>query len=132
MHYLPSARSKNPFSGRVDSTRRPWGRCCEVGEQGFRGSSESSRAPASPAGRSNAMESKLSKSVVRSLSFAVFIVTAGLTTTGFVLTRHASQDQEQRLLKERSGEVAVLLSSSTNSLQSTLGLLGEVYAGGRD
>ena len=78
------------------------------------------------------MDSKLSKSVVRWLALAVFVVIAGLTTTGFVLTRQASRDQEQRLLKERSGEVAVLLSSSTNSLQTTLGLLGEVYVGGRD
>jgi signal transduction histidine kinase/ActR/RegA family two-component response regulator len=78
------------------------------------------------------MESKLSKSLIRWLALAVFIAIAGLTTTGFVLTRQASRDQEQRLLKERSGEVAVLLSSSTNNLQSTLGLLGEVYVAGRD
>jgi hypothetical protein len=83
-----------------------------VDEQGVRGSSGSS-------------------SVVRFLAFGVFIVIASLTTTGFVLTRRASHDQEP-VLKERSGEVAVLLSSSTNNLQSTLGLLGEVYVGGRD
>ena len=88
-------------------------------------------APSPIAGWSNVMESKPKKSVVRYLASGVFVVIAGLTTTGFVLTRQASHDQEERLLKERTGEVAVLLTNSTNSLQSTLGLLGEVYVAGR-
>lgn len=82
------------------------------------------------AGRSNAIESKRPP-VVRYLALGVFIVIAGLTTTGFVLTRQANHDQEQRLLEERSGEVAALLASSTNGIQSTMELLGEVYVGGR-
>ena len=87
-------------------------------------------APSPIAGWSNLMESKPKKSVVRYLASGVFVVIAGLTTTGFVLTRQASHDQEERLLKERSGEVAVLLTNSTNSLQSTLGLLREAMRSG--
>ena len=64
-------------------------------------------APSPIAGWSNVMESKPKKSVVRYLASGVFVVIAGLTTTGFVLTRQASHDQEERLLRERTGEVAV-------------------------
>jgi PAS domain S-box-containing protein len=52
----------------------------------------------------------------------VVFVAASVAT--FLVTRRVVDDQEQRLLKERTSEVAALLSSSTNSTQSSLQVLG--------
>src|SRR5213080_3415895 len=49
---------------------------------------------------------------------------AGLGVAGFAVTRGTARDQERRLLEERAGEVAVLLTSATSSTASTLGLRG--------
>jgi len=61
-------------------------------------------------------------------SLLVFVLLASLGVAGFAVTRSTARDQERRLLEERAGEVAALLTSATYSTASTLGLLGEAYA----
>ncbi|HEY3672221.1 MAG TPA: histidine kinase dimerization/phospho-acceptor domain-containing protein, partial [Acidimicrobiia bacterium] len=65
--------------------------------------------------------------VVRHLALIVFLVLAAVTVAGFLVTRHAANDEERRLLHERGGEVAALLSGSTNNVPATLTLLGDAY-----
>lgn len=60
---------------------------------------------------------------------AIFVVLACAGLFGFFIARDARQDEEARLLHERAGEVAALLSITTNQLESSLRLLGEAYAG---
>ena len=62
----------------------------------------------------------------------VFVALAGLTVSGFLVTRAAGQGEERRILRERAGEVAALLASASNGVASSLQLLGEVYAAGRN
>jgi signal transduction histidine kinase/ActR/RegA family two-component response regulator len=69
--------------------------------------------------------------LLRLLSLVVFAALAGLATAGFFVTRSAARQEERRILHERAGEVAALLTSSTDSLGSTLRLLGEAYAARR-
>ncbi|MCU1449134.1 MAG: hypothetical protein JWP02_1304, partial [Acidimicrobiales bacterium] len=77
-------------------------------------------APLGPAPRGRAL---------RFMSLVVFAVLATLSGAGFFATRSAANQEEKRILHERSGEVGALVSSSIGSLKSTLGLLGESYAG---
>src|SRR6266516_121817 len=56
------------------------------------------------------------------------LLLASLGVGGFAVTRGTARDQERRLLAERAGEVAALLTSATSSTASTLRLLGEAYA----
>jgi signal transduction histidine kinase/CheY-like chemotaxis protein len=56
------------------------------------------------------------------------VLLVSLGVAGFAVTRGTAHDQERRLLEERAGEVAVLLTSATGSTASILGLLGEAYA----
>ncbi len=61
----------------------------------------------------------------------MFVLLASLGVAGFAVTRGTARDQERRLLEERAGEVAALLTSATSSTAGTLGLLGEAYAARR-
>jgi signal transduction histidine kinase/CheY-like chemotaxis protein len=65
------------------------------------------------------------------VSLLVFVLLAGLGAAGFVVTRGTAREQEQRLLEERAGEVATLLTGATVTVANTLGLLGEAYAARR-
>jgi len=58
----------------------------------------------------------------------VFVVLALLACAGFVFARRAVRDDERRLLHERAGEAAAVLSSSVGNISSSLRLLGDVYA----
>ncbi len=58
----------------------------------------------------------------------VFVVLTIVAAVSFGVTRRAAGDEEERILHERGGEVAAILTSSTNGIASTLRLLGEVYA----
>ena len=65
--------------------------------------------------------------IVRHLALTVFVVLAAVSVVGFVVTRSATGDEERRLLHERTGEVAAVLSSSTNNVPAMLSLLGDAY-----
>ncbi len=68
------------------------------------------------------------RSAGRPASLVVLVLLASLGVGGFAVTRGTARDQERRLLAERAGEVAALLTSATSSTASTLRLLGEAYA----
>ena len=68
------------------------------------------------------------RSAGRPASLVVLVLLASLGVGGFAVTRGTARDQERRLLVERAGEVAALLTSATSSTASTLRLLGEAYA----
>ena len=53
-----------------------------------------------------------------------------LSVAGFVFARRAVHSDERRLLKKSGGEVAAVLSSSANSIASSLHLLGNIYDAG--
>ena len=55
---------------------------------------------------------------------AVLVVFVAAALGAFVVTRRVVDDQERRLLHERTAEVAALLSTSINSAQSSLQVLG--------
>ncbi len=55
---------------------------------------------------------------------AVLVVFVAAALGAFVVTRQVVDDQEARLLHERTAEVAALLSTSINSAQSSLQVLG--------
>jgi signal transduction histidine kinase/ActR/RegA family two-component response regulator len=63
----------------------------------------------------------------RALPLALFAVLASLTVVASVALRNASNEQEQRLLHERAGEVGALLTSSIGSIGSSLEIVGSVY-----
>ncbi len=75
------------------------------------------------------MGPRVRRPLVRYLALVLVVVLGGLSLAAFFVTRHAADDEEARLLHERSGEVAALLTSSTDNISSTLRLLGETYAG---
>jgi signal transduction histidine kinase len=58
----------------------------------------------------------------------VLVLLASLGVAGFTLTRRNAQNQERRLLEDRAGEVATLLTGATANIGSTLRLLSEAYA----
>lgn len=60
----------------------------------------------------------------RVLPAVVLVVFVAAAVSAFVVTRRVATDQEQRLLNERTAEVAALLSSSIDSTQSSLQVLG--------
>ena len=55
---------------------------------------------------------------------AVLVVMVAVAVSTFVVTRRVVDDQERRLLHERTGEVVALLSTSIDSTQSSLQVLG--------
>jgi signal transduction histidine kinase/CheY-like chemotaxis protein len=57
----------------------------------------------------------------------VFAALAILSIAGFGITRSATQREERNLLEQRGSEVAALLSTS-NSLATSMRLIGDVYA----
>src|SRR5262249_35623877 len=58
---------------------------------------------------------------------ALFAILAVLTIVASVVLHDSAQQQEQRLLHERAGEVGAFLTSSVGTLGSQLGLVGTVY-----
>lgn len=69
-----------------------------------------------------------SKPLYRYAALLVFIVLTGLSFGAFVVTRHAAENAERRLLHERSTEVGGLLTGSIVNFKTSLSLLGEIYA----
>ncbi|MPY94531.1 MAG: hypothetical protein GEV08_16170 [Acidimicrobiia bacterium] len=65
--------------------------------------------------------------LVRYLSLAVLTVLLVVSAAGFFITRHAFEAQEGRLLEQRAGEVAALLTRSVDSIATALRLLAEAY-----
>jgi len=55
---------------------------------------------------------------IRLLSAAVFLIVAGLAVAGFFVTRQVVNDQEHKLLKQRTDEAALYLTSVFNTVQS--------------
>lgn len=62
------------------------------------------------------------------LPLAVLVVFVAAALGAFLVTRKLVVDQEERLLRERAGEVAALLSNAVGSLESQLRVLGQVGA----
>jgi signal transduction histidine kinase/CheY-like chemotaxis protein len=58
------------------------------------------------------------------VGIAAFLSVMAIMLAATIITRGVVHDQEQRLLNERSGEVAALLSGTVVSLQSSLQVLG--------
>jgi signal transduction histidine kinase/ActR/RegA family two-component response regulator len=67
------------------------------------------------------------KSVVRHVAVVVLLALAAVSVGGYLIARTANRDEERRLLRERAGEVAAVLSSATRNSATTLGLLGDAY-----
>ena len=57
---------------------------------------------------------------LRPLSFVVLGLVAAIAIAGFVVTRQVVRDQEHRLLKQRSDEAGLYLSSAIGTVQGTL------------
>ena len=60
----------------------------------------------------------------QSLPLVVLVTLVTAASAALVLTRQLVDDQESRLLRERTGEVAAVLSTSISSTQSSLQILG--------
>src|SRR5688500_9318972 len=73
-------------------------------------------------------ESKPRRHIPRFISLAVLLALVAVSVVTFVVTRRVIDDQEQRLLVERRGEVAALLTSSISGTQSSLRVLAGVGA----
>src|SRR5207248_902610 len=67
----------------------------------------------------------------RYAALMVCVALSALTVAGFLVARSAARSAERRLLHERAAEVAALLANSTDSLKTSLGLLGQTYASDR-
>jgi signal transduction histidine kinase/CheY-like chemotaxis protein len=65
----------------------------------------------------------------RLLAAAVALVLAAMTVAGFLVTRRSARNEQEHLLGERASEVAAILSTAV-SLQTSLALIGDVYAAG--
>jgi signal transduction histidine kinase len=65
---------------------------------------------------------------LRPLSFVVLLVVAAIAVAGFVVTRQVVHDQEKRLLKQRSDEAGLYLSSAVGSVQGTLSSISAAAA----
>ncbi len=74
------------------------------------------------------MDAQPRRPLYRSVAVIVFIALAALTLGGFAVVRTAARNTEKRLLHERAAEVAAVLTSSTDSIRTSLRLLGEAYA----
>ena len=64
----------------------------------------------------------------RFVSLMALVTLTSLAVAGFVFARRASHDESRRLLHESGGQVAAILASATNNVESSLRLLGDVYA----
>ena len=62
------------------------------------------------------------------VSWAVLLVLAGTSIALFAVSRNLVDDQERRLLSERTAEVAALLSNSVNNISSSLQVLAPIAA----
>jgi PAS domain S-box-containing protein len=65
---------------------------------------------------------------VRLLTLLVFVVLAGGSLAAFAVSRSVVDDQEDRLLSERTSEVGVLLTSAVESIGASLRVLGPTGA----
>jgi len=65
--------------------------------------------------------------LLRYLGVIIFAALCAVSVGGFSLARRSYNDEASRLLRERAGEVAAVLSSATNNISSPLGLLGDAY-----
>jgi signal transduction histidine kinase/ActR/RegA family two-component response regulator len=83
---------------------------------------------AAQAGSEARMGAKTRSWMSRFLGATVFGVVATVAIVGFAITRRAADREEEHLLEEQASEVATILSSST-SFDTSLQLIGEVYAG---
>jgi signal transduction histidine kinase len=68
---------------------------------------------------------------LRLLSVAVLVVLAGVVTAAALITRNVVRDQEQLILRERTGEAAAVLVSAFTGVQSSLQLLGVIAGSGQ-
>ena len=64
---------------------------------------------------------------LRPVSLAVLVGLAALSVAGLLATRGVVADQETKLLKQRTEEAGVALSSALNGIQTQLSSLGAVY-----
>ena len=65
---------------------------------------------------------------LRALSVVVLLVVAAIAISGFVVTRRVVSDQEQKLLKQRTDEAGLYLSSLIGSVSTELGSLASTAA----
>src|SRR5690348_804241 len=65
---------------------------------------------------------------LRLVSAAIFLVLAGVVAAASVITLDLINDQEQRLLRERTGEAATVLASAFSGVQASLQLLGTMVS----
>ena len=63
------------------------------------------------------------RSRLRLMSVAVFLIVAGLSVAGCLITRSVVSDQEHKLLKQRTEEAALYLSTAISSVQTELASL---------
>ena len=63
------------------------------------------------------------RSRLRFMSVAVFLIVAGLSVAGCLITRSVVSDQEHKLLKQRTEEAALYLSTAISSVQTELASL---------
>lgn len=74
-----------------------------------------------------------SRSRLRALSLAVFVIVAALAVAGALVTRNVVNDQESKLLKQRTGEAGTYAGSLFSGLvQPPLGALAAAVASGSD
>ncbi|MDQ1447808.1 MAG: hypothetical protein QOC79_779 [Actinomycetota bacterium] len=77
------------------------------------------------------MDAESHSPLYRYAALMVCVALSALTVAGFLVARSAAHSAESRLLHERAAEVGALLTSSTDSLETSLGLLGQSYASDR-
>src|ERR1700728_2728075 len=63
---------------------------------------------------------------LRLLSVVVLVVLAGVVAAAALVTRNVVRDQEQLILRERTGETAAVLVSAFSGVQSSLQMLGVI------
>jgi signal transduction histidine kinase len=63
------------------------------------------------------------RSRLRFMSLAVFLIISGLSVAGCLITRSVVSDQEHKLLKQRTEEAALYLSTAISSVQTELASL---------
>ena len=69
-----------------------------------------------------------SRARLRALSVVVLVVVAAIAVAGFIVTRQVVGDQERRLLKQRTDEASLYLSSLIGSVSTELGSLASTAA----
>jgi signal transduction histidine kinase/ActR/RegA family two-component response regulator len=77
------------------------------------------------------MDAESHSPLYRYAALMVCVALSALTVAGFLVARSAAHSAESRLLHERAAEVGALLTSSTDSLETSLGVLGQSYASDR-